>query len=164
MWHLVNFIFNQGHSIYWKFGNIHFLTNFDNISDIIHSRVIVIGQNVVCGETFQMMWHWVTLTFGEGHSIYWKFGKYSFLTKSQTLFTVDYETLPTFSLCGDLQIYVTLCDLDEKSRSHSLLASNLEKIHLWPFLTISQTLFIESIVMELGQKVACGETFKMMWH
>ena len=50
--------------------NIHFLTIFDNISDIIYSRVTIPGQKVACGETFKMMWHWVTLTFDQGHNNY----------------------------------------------------------------------------------------------
>ena len=33
--------------------------------------VIKVGLNVACGETFKMMWHWVTLTLSQGHSIYW---------------------------------------------------------------------------------------------
>ena len=35
--------------------NIHFLIIFDNISDIIHSGVMILGQKVACGKTFKMM-------------------------------------------------------------------------------------------------------------
>ena len=60
--------------------NIHFLTIFYNISDIIHSRVMILHQKVACGKTFKMMWHWMALTFGQGHNIenleninFWKY-------------------------------------------------------------------------------------------
>ena len=57
--------------------NIHFLIVFDNISYIFHSRVMILGQKVACGETFKMMWYWVTLTFGQGHNNYMKIWKKS---------------------------------------------------------------------------------------
>ena len=57
------------------------VTNFNigNISDTIYSRVMTVCQKVACGETFKVICPWVTLTFGKGHSVYWKFGKYPFL-------------------------------------------------------------------------------------
>ena len=67
------------------------VTNFNigNISDTFYSRVMKVGPKVACGETFKMLWIWVTLTSVQSHSIYRKFGKCLFLTISQTLFTVE---------------------------------------------------------------------------
>ena len=63
---------------------------FYNISDTFYSRVMKLGQQVACRETFKMMWHWVTLTKSQGHSLFLKVKKYSsvwpFLTIFQTLF------------------------------------------------------------------------------
>ena len=90
IWSLVTLNFGQGHSIYWKFGKYPLFDNFWQYDiDIIHSKVMIFGREVACVETFKMMWHWMTLTFGQGHSSYWKFGNYPFLTRSQTLFTVE---------------------------------------------------------------------------
>ena len=96
------------------------------------------------------MWHLVTLTFTQGQSIYWKFGKYPFLTMfaiSQTLFTVELwdmaKRLPWVrpsTQCGIgwpwPKVKVTI------------FTWRSEKVNFWPFLTISQTLFIGSKVMK----------------
>ena len=50
--------FGQGQSIYWKLDII----IFENISDIIQSRVMILGQKAACVEIFKIMWHLVTLT------------------------------------------------------------------------------------------------------
>ena len=50
------------------------VTNFNigSISDAVCGRVVEVGQRVACGGTLQMMWPWVTLTFGRGHGVNWK--------------------------------------------------------------------------------------------
>ena len=78
IWPRVTLTFTQGHSIYWKFGKKPFLNIFDNISDTILSRVMRHSQKVAWGKTFKMMWHLVTLTVGQGHSLYLKVRKCQF--------------------------------------------------------------------------------------
>ena len=52
-----------------RFTNIWKISIFD-ISNTIHSIVMKLGQKVACGETLKYMWYWVTLTKGQGHSLY----------------------------------------------------------------------------------------------
>ena len=69
------------------------------------------------------MRHWVTLTKGQGHSLYLKVKKYHFLITLDNLSDIiflkySYETWPTGNLWGDLQNDVTLGDLDQ-GQGHS---------------------------------------------
>ena len=57
-------------SVYCKFEKKIFLTIFYNILDTIYSTVMRRSQKVAWGETFKTMGQWVTLTFGQGHSLY----------------------------------------------------------------------------------------------
>ena len=125
MWHLVTLTFRQGHGIYWNVENIHFFNCFFyNISDIIHSRVVILGQKVACQKTFKMMWHSVTLTFGQGHNNYIKISKISFFEKTtHSIHSFNYKTSPKCSLGVDLQNDMTFGDLDRRSRSQPLLES-----------------------------------------
>ena len=119
----------------------------------IGSRVMKLGQQVACRETFKIMRHWVIFTEGQGHSL-----------ESQDISICDcftqylrhylsysYEIPPKGSLSGDLQNDVTLGDLDKKSKTHSLL------IFVTIFFTIFQTVFVGNtiMIMKFGPKVAC---------
>ena len=117
----------------WKSENIH-LTIFYNISDTIYSRVMTHSQKFACKESLKRMSHLVTLIFSQGHSIYWKFGKYPLLTISDNISDIiqSYDSWPKGSLWRKLQNDVTLGDLDLWWRLQYLLKIwkiwNLENI------------------------------------
>ena len=120
----------------------------------IESLVIQLGQKAACGETFKMMWHWLTLNEGQSHSVYWKFGNCPFLiTFNNISDTIHSKVIPWPKgiMWGDLQSDRKLGDLDLQSREQSLLEN--EKIYpiYLSFFTLSQTLFIGSRVMKSGQ-------------
>ena len=52
--------------------------NMDNISGTIYSRVIKLGQKVVCEKTFKMICQRMTLTQGQGHRGHLELGKNAF--------------------------------------------------------------------------------------
>ena len=136
MLHWVTLTKDQGHSLYLKVEK-YFLGPFWTISQalFIESIVIKLGQKVACGKSFKMMWHWVTLTFRQGHSIYWKFGKYQFLTISDTIHSrimrpgQKVSCVETFKMVWHL---VTL----SKGQGHNLYL----KVKKYPFLTILDNL------------------------
>ena len=119
-----------------------YVTNFNigNISDTIYSNVLKVGQRVACGETFKMIWHWVTLTSGQGHSIYWKFKKKPYLTIFDNISDTIHSTLMRRSQKVALgQIFKTMCHWVTltKGQSHSLYF-NARKCqffyHIWQSL------------------------------
>ena len=91
-----------------------------------------------------MMWHWVTLKI------------------SQILFTVRVIRHGPKVALGEtfktMWHWVTLTEGQGRS-----LYLKVRKCLFWPFLAISQTLFIGSEFMKAGFQVAYGETFKKVW-
>ena len=78
------------------------------------------------------MWHWVTLTKGQGHSVYFKVKNYQFLALlnnlSDTIYwKYGYKIWPKDSLWGVLQNDVTLDDLEGQGDSRYL------KVRQYPF-------------------------------
>ena len=113
------------------------------------------------------MWNLVTLTFSQGHSIYWKFGKYQLLTIFWQYLRhyswQSYDFWPKGSLWKDLK---KLCDIGwpwPKGQGHNFYLK-VKKYPLLTILTISCSLFFGCRVMKRGQEVVCGETFKIIWH
>ena len=116
------------------------VTNFKigNISNTIYSRVMKVCHSVACAETFKRIWPWMTLTFGQGYSIYKTFEKKAIFDHISCTIHSSYETLPKGSLRWDLQNDVTLADwvtLTE-GQSHSLYV----KIGKYPFKNFRQYL------------------------
>ena len=138
------------------------VTNFNigNIADSIYSKFIRLGPKVAFGETFKMMWPWVTL---KSHFL-------QFLTISRTLFTVQlWDVVKRYpekrpSKWCDIGWLWHKNNCFSQRFSYPHFTWMLENVNFWPYLTISQTLFFGSKVMKVGLQVAYVETFKMMWH
>ena len=64
----MTFSFGQGQSIYWK----REIIIFDKILDINQIRDMKLSLKAACVEIFKMMWYLVTLTKGQGNSLYLK--------------------------------------------------------------------------------------------
>ena len=131
----------------------------------IGSRVMKLGQQVACRETFKIMWLWMSLTEGQGQS--WNSEHiYPFVIILHNISDTIYSRvmkLRQMVACGETFKMTWHWANLTKSQRHILYL----KVKKYPFLTnltIFQTLFIGSRVMKLDPQVACGETFKVMWY